>query len=115
MERNELLITVVIVAGLSALILGISETALNALEKKSEIVTVTSPTRGVMLERYEISRDKETNKPIMDGKYNSYYPDGSFRIVGKYKKGLKVGKWKYFDEDGNKVKEEKFKKGKLKE
>jgi antitoxin component YwqK of YwqJK toxin-antitoxin module len=104
-----------IILGLSVLIYEVSTTAISMFEKKREIIEISSPVHGKIVERYLIHRDKENNKPIKDGKYIQYFYDGSFKIVGKYKKDMKDGKWKYYGPDGNKFKEEKYKKGELKE
>lgn len=45
-----------------------------------------------------------------DGTFNHYHMDGKIQIEGKYSNGIQVGEWKYFDETGNQVDEEEFKK-----
>jgi antitoxin component YwqK of YwqJK toxin-antitoxin module len=49
-----------------------------------------------------------------DGDAEFYYPDGRKKIEASFKDGLKSGKWKYFDLDGNVMSKEKWKKGEKK-
>jgi antitoxin component YwqK of YwqJK toxin-antitoxin module len=36
-----------------------------------------------------------------DGDYTEWYPDGKVAAQGRYFRGEKVGKWSYFDGQGN--------------
>lgn len=48
---------------------------------------------------------------LPDGDFTHYHPDGKVQIEGKYYKGKQVvGQWKFFDEDGNPVDKDEFKK-----
>lgn len=51
----------------------------------------------------------ENGKP--DGDAVFYFPTGSVQIEGSYKEGKKHGRWKYYDEDGNKLGVEKWRNG----
>ena len=50
-------------------------------------------------------------KGQMDGEAQFYYKTGRIKIEGNYKDGLKHGKWVFFDESGEKIKKENWKKG----
>lgn len=38
---------------------------------------------------------------IRDGHSLSFYPNGRIRYVGEYKNDVKVGEWKFYNEDGS--------------
>jgi antitoxin component YwqK of YwqJK toxin-antitoxin module len=40
---------------------------------------------------------------ILDGDAEVFYRDGKLRWKGKYKSGCSVGKWEYWDQNGNKT------------
>jgi antitoxin component YwqK of YwqJK toxin-antitoxin module/antitoxin component HigA of HigAB toxin-antitoxin module len=42
----------------------------------------------------------ETKKGKFHGVFKEYYSDGTIRSEGKYRKGRKVGRWKYYNKDG---------------
>lgn len=46
----------------------------------------------------------------LEGNFILYFPNGKIQLKGKYKNGRQIGNWSYFDEDGNKVNEEDFRK-----
>lgn len=46
------------------------------------------------------------NKLLKEGLWHSYYQNGNIQSEGKYEKGEKQGKWKYFNENGEIVKTE---------
>ncbi|MFT4523572.1 MAG: hypothetical protein ACI8ZN_002527 [Bacteroidia bacterium] len=43
----------------------------------------------------------ETKDGIMHGKYEEFYPTGNIKVDGKYRKGRKDGRWKYYTEEGD--------------
>ncbi|MCX6181036.1 MAG: hypothetical protein NT150_03805 [Bacteroidetes bacterium] len=45
---------------------------------------------------------------VLNGLYEEYYADGTKKTVGTYSKGKKQGTWKYFNQQGAVLKEEKF-------
>ena len=47
------------------------------------------------------------------GKCKEWYEDGSKKLVGYWKDGIKDGKWIYWNENGIKIKEEIHKDGKM--
>ena len=47
---------------------------------------------------------------LPDGPFIHYHMDGKVQIEGGYVNGIQTGDWKYFDENGNQVDEEEFKK-----
>ncbi len=47
------------------------------------------------------------------GNYFEYFPTGELKIKGKFKDDLMTGTWKYYDEQGNLVKREKYRNGAL--
>ena len=46
----------------------------------------------------------------LDGDFTLYFPNGKIELKGQYKNGEQVGNWNYFDEEGNAIPEEEFKK-----
>ena len=42
----------------------------------------------------------ETKNGFLHGDFMEYYPNGSIRSEGKYRKGKKVGRWKYYNTEG---------------
>ncbi len=47
--------------------------------------------------------------------WNMTYANGQTRMEGEWKRGKKDGTWIYYDEEGNVVKSEKYRRGKLKD
>lgn len=47
-----------------------------------------------------------------EGPWKEYYEDGSLRVEGTYKDGLKEGDWRYYSSKGNLIQEGGFRKGK---
>lgn len=45
---------------------------------------------------------------IRDGHSLSFYPNGRIRYVGEYKNDVKVGTWKFYNEDGTLATEETY-------
>ncbi|HAN78718.1 MAG TPA: hypothetical protein DCQ31_13630 [Bacteroidales bacterium] len=43
-----------------------------------------------------------------------YFETGAVKIEAEYRNGMKTGRWKYFDENGNKIETERWRKGELK-
>jgi hypothetical protein len=62
-----------------------------------------------------VKSKSEISKGIKDGKYQAFYPDGKLQVNGKFKKNRKDGTWSYFDENGERIKKEKWKNGQMKE
>jgi len=61
-------------------------------------------------ESRNIKRCSRYNKNhLLSGEWVEYYNDGSTKLSGKYNNGKKNGKWKYYDEKGNKVLVQEFK------
>ncbi len=48
---------------------------------------------------------------LLNGSYNEFYPDKNLREQGNFKKGLKDGVWKSWDEDGTLDSSSKWKNG----
>ncbi len=46
-----------------------------------------------------------------DGNAEYYYRTGDIKIEGKFKNGQKHGRWKFYDENGNKINTERWRKG----
>lgn len=44
------------------------------------------------------------------GDFILYFPNGKIQLKGKYKNGRQIGNWLYFDEEGNQLNEEDFRK-----
>ena len=55
-------------------------------------------------EEYQYYHHPDNNRRIKDGWYNSYYPNGEYWEVGKYKDNKREGEWIYFTEDGKETK-----------
>ncbi len=45
-----------------------------------------------------------------DGDFTHYHINGSIQIIGKYYRGQQSGEWQYFDEEGNPIDEDEFRK-----
>ena len=50
----------------------------------------------------------KTKWGIMHGKYNEFYLTGELKCSGKYRKGQKVGTWKYYNENGELVEKRRY-------
>ena len=42
---------------------------------------------------------------VLNGKYKGFYGTGAIKEEGEYKQGKKICKWFYYDESGNKTKQ----------
>ncbi|MBT8327693.1 MAG: DUF3352 domain-containing protein, partial [Bacteroidia bacterium] len=51
-------------------------------------------------ESNQIHIKAQTKKGKFHGKFIEYYKNGETRVQGKYRKGKKVGRWKYYNFDG---------------
>ncbi len=47
-------------------------------------------------------------KGLRDGKTASWYPNGNIRYIGNYMQEKQIGTWRYYDEEGNLIKTEKY-------
>jgi len=72
--------------------------AITRLKLQSGFVITTFRVQGNIR---RISRYDENLLPT--GKWVIYYRNGSVKAEGEYKNGKKIGKWKYYDEDGRKT------------
>lgn len=45
--------------------------------------------------------EAETDEGVLHGDYKEFYPDGTLKVDGRYRKGRKSGTWKYYDENGS--------------
>ena len=48
-----------------------------------------------------------------NGRYKEYFSDGSIKVSGYYKNGLKIKTWLYYQEGGKLVTKEKWKNGEI--
>lgn len=62
---------------------------------------------GELKEKYINKRGK------IHGEYIAFHEDGKKAVTGQYILGMKNGLWQYFDENGNLIKEESYKRNKL--
>lgn len=53
--------------------------------------------------------EAETVDGALQGDYKEFYPDGTLRVDGRYRKGRKSGTWKYYDESGSLTEKVKYK------
>lgn len=58
----------------------------------------------------ELMTEGTYKNDVLVGKFTLYHPNGKIQVKGKYKNGRQIGNWEYFDEEGNPVSEEDFKK-----
>ena len=77
--------------------------------RDSMTLVVESEQQLRVVQMKELERDN-----ILLG-WNKYYADGTPRLEAGWRKGKKHGTWVYYDEDGNVIKSETYKKGKLKD
>ncbi|MFM7023862.1 MAG: toxin-antitoxin system YwqK family antitoxin [Flavobacteriales bacterium] len=56
----------------------------------------------------KLSKKMEYLHGVLNGVYEEYYPDGSKMVQGTYNKGKKQGTWKYFNQQGAVLREEKY-------
>ncbi len=85
---------------------------------KAEMTYTADKLEGVYREFYKNGARKavlnyEEGKPNGDAEF--YYNSGVIKIKGLYKKGMKNGKWKYYDKNGNLLSSEKWKRGNKKD
>jgi antitoxin component YwqK of YwqJK toxin-antitoxin module len=66
-------------------------------QDSTEIVYYPS---GQKLELYNYSYSDSDGFAVRGGPYYSWYENGKVKIVGRYTKGEKCGKWKYYSEKG---------------
>ncbi|HOH84585.1 MAG TPA: hypothetical protein PLI16_08230, partial [Bacteroidales bacterium] len=72
---------------------------------------------GVYREFYENGNRKAMlnfNEGQPDGVAEFYYDSGVIKIAGRYKSGAKEGKWKHYNETGELISKDKWKKGEQK-
>ena len=50
----------------------------------------------------------ELKDGLKHGRYTAYYPDGSEKMTGRFRKDIQVGTWRYFDKDGKPLLRKKF-------
>lgn len=50
----------------------------------------------------------ETRDGELHGRYVEYWENGKVKITGKYTEGRRSGKWKFFDEQGELVRKERY-------
>lgn len=87
--------------------------------EKDQLVLEEYPTRNRMILQMdsEVALESVQVKEIDKGEKlyarTLEYEDGQPRIEGEWKKGKKHGTWIYYDQEGNVVKSEKYRRGKL--
>lgn len=59
------------------------------------------------------SAENYNRKYQLHGGYMEYYENEMIKVIGKYKRGKKQGRWQYYDKDGKLLKTEKHKRGNL--
>ena len=82
-----------------------------------EITFEEDKIEGIYREFYENGNRKamlKFNEGVPDGDAEFYYDSGVIKIEGRYKDGLKQGKWKHYAETGELVNKEKWKKDQVK-
>ena len=48
----------------------------------------------------EVRFEVELKDGLKHGRYVAYYPDGTEKMTGRFRKDVQVGTWRYFDQDG---------------
>ncbi len=82
--------------------------------KRAEATFEDDLLTGFYYEFYENGTQKakiEYDDGVADGDAEFFYPNGKLKIEAEYKDNEKHGKWVYFDEKGEKIGKEKWKKG----
>ncbi len=81
---------------------------------RAEVNYVEGKIDGTYKEYYDNGARKATilyDEGLENGDVEFYYRTGDIKIEGKYKNGEKHGKWIYYDQNGEKIAVEKWKKG----
>lgn len=77
---------------------------LNELEDAEKFV-LTEIEDGLFTKYYSgtdlVHYTAETKKGKFHGEFKEYYSTGAIRSEGKYRKGRKVGRWKYYNKEGD--------------
>ncbi len=77
---------------------------LDSMDEASRFI-VSQLQKGKYLRPYPGSNqnevEAETDKGKLHGAYREFYEDGSIRVDGQYKRGRKMGVWKYYDSTGS--------------
>src|SRR5690606_4970857 len=55
-----------------------------------------------------IKFEVELKDGLKHGRYMEYYPDGTEKMTGRYRKDGQVGTWRYYDEQGKLVVKKRF-------
>ncbi|MBC8320220.1 MAG: hypothetical protein H8E34_05815 [Bacteroidetes bacterium] len=80
----------------------------------AEIVLFTNGKKDGKLIKYfpdgKLMTESYYKNGVPEGNFIHYHPDGQVQIIGQYQYGKQVGEWKYFDELGNPVDKDEFKK-----
>ncbi len=75
--------------------------------------------QDLAIETFTDTQTIKARYPLKNSKRNglasTFHPNGQMASQGKYKNNIKVGTWKYFDEDGVLIKKTKMKNGEVKE
>jgi len=50
--------------------------------------------------KFEYCRDKNSKRWILNGQFVNYYPSGKIQIKGSFDKGVRIGNWYYYSEEG---------------
>jgi len=61
-----------------------------------EVEIKTDPLTNQVLEEYEYYRNEENDQIVKHGYYRSFWEDGPLKEEGRYKHGIKEGKWAYY-------------------
>ena len=103
----------VIGIGLGLVIYEVTDRILDRLEPKPEVlfISVEKSDESNLSIEYQYKRKTEDGVRIKHGWYNEYGPDGEHLLNGRYKDGLRDGKWIYFDINGDVEDEDIYKDG----
>lgn len=55
-----------------------------------------------------IKFEVELKDGLKHGRYTEYYPDGTEKMTGRFRKGQQVGTWRYYDKQGEQVVKKRF-------
>lgn len=56
----------------------------------------------------------QSNDSLANGKHRYYFSNGHLKLENRFKNKLASGTWKYYNEKGRLIKQEKYRKGRLK-
>ena len=85
-------------------VVGCTENSSDSTPQHSSIDSLTTESTS--------KRPQKANPPVTDGNYSEFYPNGTVKIKGQFKDGVRTGLWIAYYDNGNKWSENYYTKGK---